>query len=92
MSYDQIAIGIFGVTAIFLSQSALESRRRWACILGLCAQPAWFYAAWHASQWGIFGLSFLYTASWLKGFYTHWIAPRCPMWRFRLFLRFPARK
>lgn len=72
----QIFIALFGVTAVALSQSTLEARRRWASVFGLIGQPFWFYAAWKAQQWGIFFLCFLYTLSWSKGFHTHWVAGR----------------
>lgn len=71
----QIFIAIFGVTAVALSQSKLKARRRWACIFGLIGQPFWFYAAWQGQQWGIFVLSFIYTASWLHGLWNYWLAP-----------------
>lgn len=70
----QIFIALFGVTAVALSQSKLQARRRWACIFGLIAQPFWFYSAWAAQQWGIFALCFLYTASWVQGFWNNWVA------------------
>lgn len=70
---DQIAIGLFGVAATFLSQDARDSRRRWACVLGLCSQPFWFYATWKAEQWGIFAMCFLYTWSWARGVKTYWL-------------------
>jgi hypothetical protein len=70
---EQIAIGLCGVTAVFLSQDARAERRRFACLFGLAAQPFWFYATWKAGQWGIFALSFLYAFSWLRGFYAHWV-------------------
>jgi hypothetical protein len=69
----QIAIALFGVTAVFLSQDHRESCRRWACVFGLIGQPFWFYAAWSAEQWGIFALCFLYTYSWWRGFRLHWL-------------------
>jgi hypothetical protein len=69
---DQIAIGLCGVTAIFLSQDRRESVRRYACLFGLASQPFWFYATYQAGQWGIFALSFLYALSWLRGFRQHW--------------------
>lgn len=69
----QIIIGIFGVAAIWLSQDPRIERRKFACLVGLVAQPAWFYATWKAEQYGIFGLCFLYTLSWLRGFWQHWI-------------------
>ncbi|WP_104655072.1 hypothetical protein [Ralstonia insidiosa] len=70
---DQIAIGLCGVTAVFLSQDQRASRRRYACLFGLAAQPAWLYATWTAGQWGIFFLSFLYAYSWARGFWAHWV-------------------
>ena len=73
---DQIAIGLCGVAAIFLSQDQRESWRRWACIFGLIAQPFWFIATWRAQQYGIFAVCFLYAFSWLRGFYGYWIAGR----------------
>lgn len=69
---DQLALGALGCTAVFLSQSPSAQRRRYACLFGLASQPLWFYATWKAQQWGIFGLSFLYTLSWLRGFHAHW--------------------
>lgn len=73
---EQIGIAICGLTAVFLSQDARESRRRWACIFGLIGQPFWFYATWKAGQWGIFALSFLYAYSWARGFYNFWWVPK----------------
>lgn len=72
---DQVAIGVCGVTSVFLSQAKLRHVQRWACIFGLCAQPFWFYATWTAGQWGIFGLSFIYTFGWMRGVYNFWIRP-----------------
>lgn len=70
----QIFIALFGVTAVALSQSTLEARRRWAPVFGLIGQPFWFYSAWETQQWGIFVLCVLYTLTWAKGFYNSWIA------------------
>lgn len=70
---EQVAIAACGVTTVFLSQDLRESRRRWACIFGLTAQPFWFYATYTAEQWGIFALTFLYTLGWSRGVFNHWI-------------------
>ena len=64
---EQIAIGMTGAIAIWLSQDTRDHWRRWACVFGLLGQPFWFLAAWKSQQWGIFGLCFLYTWSWLRG-------------------------
>jgi hypothetical protein len=70
----QFFIAIFGVTAIYLSQqSHSKPAQRYACIFGLAAQPFWFATTYMNEQWGIFGLTFLYTYAWWKGFQNHWI-------------------
>ena len=71
---EQIGIALFGVTAVFLSQSEDIKFRRWACVFGLAGQPFWFYMSFTAGQWGVFALCFLYSFSWAKGFRTHWMA------------------
>jgi len=70
---DQIVIGLCGVTSIFLSQSERREMRRWACVVGLLAQPFWFWTTWKTGQYGIFALCWLYALSWAKGFHTYWI-------------------
>ncbi len=82
---DQIGIALTGCIAIWLSQDARASHRRWACIFGLIGQPFWFYAAWQAGQWGIFALSFIYTASWLKGLWNNWLVPATASMPFQSF-------
>lgn len=69
----QLLIVICGVSAVWLSQDERLERRRYACIFGLLGQPAWFYSAWTAQQWGIFFVCFLYAACWMKGFWQHWL-------------------
>tara|TARA_B100001105_G_C22307688_1_gene406658 strand:- start:548 stop:778 length:231 start_codon:yes stop_codon:yes gene_type:complete len=71
---EQIAIAFFGLSAIWLSQSAREASRKWAPILGLSSQPFWFYATLTAEQWGIFVLSLFYTLAWMRGVKNHWMS------------------
>ena len=70
----QLGIAIFGVLAIWLSQSQSYEARKWASVAGLVGQPFWFWASATSEQWGIFALSCFYTAAWLRGFYAYWIA------------------
>jgi hypothetical protein len=70
---EQIVISLCGVAAVFLSQDSRASWRRWACIFGLAAQPAWFYATWRAHQYGIWAVCWLYAFSWARGFIAHWV-------------------
>lgn len=50
--------------------------KRWAPVLGLVGQPAWFYAAYTAGQAGIFLVCGAFTVVWGLGFYRLWILPR----------------
>jgi len=75
MGLDQIGITLSGVMAVWLTQDARATWRRWACIFGMLAQPFWFYAAWKAEQWGIFAMCMLYSSAWARGVWTHWFSP-----------------
>jgi len=70
---EQIIIALTGATAIWLSQQANESWKKYASILGLIGQPFWFYSSFQAEQWGIFALCFFYTYSWAVGFKNNWL-------------------
>lgn len=72
---EQLVIAACGIASVWLSQSRRFTARRWAAPIGLLAQPAWLWAAWQAGQWGIFVLSIVYTAAWIRGIHTHWIKP-----------------
>ncbi len=69
----QVAIALFGVAAIWLTQDARADRRRFACIVGLIAQPFWFHATIAAQQWGMVAVCVLYTLAWARGFWTQWV-------------------
>lgn len=71
---DQIGIAVLGVSAVGLSQAKSPKARRWAPIFGVLGQPFWFYTTFVAEQWGIFALTFLYTAAWGRGVYNGWFA------------------
>lgn len=70
---DQIGIALTGVAAVFLTQSQLERRRRYACLFGLAGQPFWFYSSIAAEQWGIVAVSVLYAVAWAKGARQYWL-------------------
>jgi hypothetical protein len=69
---EQIVIVLCGVSSIWLSQSPDFESRKWAPIIGLAAQPFWMYASWIAEQYGIFALSLVYAAGWIRGIRTYW--------------------
>lgn len=72
---SQAVIILFGVPAVFMSQSPKDSQKRWASILGLAGQPAWFYFAYASKGWGAFAMCILYTLAWGRGFLHYWIKP-----------------
>ncbi len=69
---EQLAIVLTGCVAVWLANDPREARRKWACVFGLAGQPFWFYSAFVAEQWGIFLLTFVYTAAWARGVYNNW--------------------
>lgn len=69
----QAAITVCGITTVYLSQDTRTEYRRWACIVGCVAQPAWFYSAWTAGQWGVFLVCVFYALGWMRGVYNFWI-------------------
>lgn len=69
---DQIALGLLGGSAVLFSQSHDKKKRALSPILGLAAQPFWFYSTFVNEQWAIFALSFFYTYAWWKGLQLHW--------------------
>jgi len=69
---EQVVIFVTSLSAVILSQSALDRHRKYACVFGLLGQPFWFYTTYQAGQWGIFICCFAYTFAWLQGVKTHW--------------------
>lgn len=72
---EQLVIAVCGMSSVWLSQDRRRSWQRFACLFGIVAQPFWMYATWHASQWGIFALSFVYAAGWARGVWNFWLRP-----------------
>lgn len=60
---SQFAIPVLGTFSILL----IARKNKWGLVLGLCAQPFWFYTTYTHGQWGAFTLSVIYTLSWMYG-------------------------
>jgi hypothetical protein len=84
LSFDQSGIVFTGMIAVWLTQDARESRRRWACIFGIAGQPFWLYATYKAGQWGILATCAVYTWSWWRGVRLHWLRRPEPDSAFRI--------
>ncbi len=61
----QVAIFILGAGAIIL----VAKKNKWGFVVGLLSQPFWYITAYVNEQWGVFFVSFVYTATWIFGIY-----------------------
>lgn len=68
-----VIIPVFGTAAFALSQMNHAMARKWAPVLGLSAQPFWFYTQWSTAQYGVLVICALYTAIWMMSFINQWI-------------------
>ncbi len=62
---SQGSIFVLGALSVFL----IARKNKWGFVLGLLSQPFWYVTAYLHEQWGIFLVSFVYTASWAYGIY-----------------------
>jgi hypothetical protein len=72
----QLALALFGLSALWMATGRSEIARRWAPVVGLLGQPAWLAFAWSAEAWGLFVLSIAYTAVYARGAWVQWSLPR----------------
>lgn len=70
---SQIAIIVLCMSASWLVNDHRPHIARFGPVLGLASEPFWFYTTYTHHQWGIFASAFVYTFSWSRGFYNHWI-------------------
>ncbi len=65
---SQMAIVVFGLSSVFL----VARGNRVGFLMGLSAQPFWYFTTILNGQWGIFFLSVGYTVSWVTGVYENY--------------------
>lgn len=65
----QILIAITGALSIMLITSPHADVTRVGFIVGLLGQPCWLYCTYKARQWGMFGLTLIFTYSYLRGLF-----------------------
>lgn len=68
----QLALAVFGLTALWMATGHSAGARRWAPIVGLCGQPFWLWFAVSVQAWGLLALSLAYTAVYLRGAWVQW--------------------
>ena len=69
----QIIIFTTEAIAMLLTQQSNENLKKYAPIIGMAGEPFWIYASLNANQWGILGLSIIYSFIWGLGIYNYWI-------------------
>lgn len=70
---EQIWLFVLSSACTFLSHDTRHHWRRWAPVVGLAAQPAWYYSTWIAAQWGAFALTTIITYCHVRGLWLLWI-------------------
>lgn len=68
----QLALAVFGLSAMWMAMGRSPRARRWAPVVGLCGQPFWLAFAVSVQAWGLFVLSLAYTAVYLRGAWLQW--------------------
>ena len=66
----QLAIAILSPAAIYLLAEPGQIAR-YGFVVGLCSQPFWIYATAKARQLGMFAISLVYLAIWIRGIANH---------------------
>lgn len=69
---SQWGILLFSVAGMWLMNDHRPKVRRWGPIFGLCGQPFWMYSTYANHLWGMFAITFLFTAMNLRGIYNFW--------------------
>ena len=68
----QLAIALFGLTALLFAMGRHPGRRKWAPVIGLIGQPFWFMATVPTGQWGMVALVGAYTVVYIYGIINNW--------------------
>ena len=68
----QLALAIFGLTALWLATGTDAAGRRWAPVIGLAGQPFWIAFAIKSSAWGLLALSIAYSVVYARGIWKQW--------------------
>lgn len=72
----QLALAVFGLSALWMAMGHNPVARRWAPVVGLCGQPFWLVFAVSVEAWGLLVLSLAYTAVYVRGAWVQWRAAR----------------
>ncbi len=68
----QLALALFGLSALWMALGNSPRARRWAPLVGLCGQPFWIVFALGVDAWGLLAMSLAYTAVYVRGAWVQW--------------------
>lgn len=68
----QLALAVFGLSALAMALGKNPRLRKWAPIVGLLGQPFWLWFALRVDAWGLFAISLAYTGVYVFGVRTQW--------------------
>lgn len=68
----QIALAVFGLTAMWLAMGHSAKGRKFAPIIGLLGQPFWLIFSWQSQAWGLMLLSAAWSLVYVRGIAVHW--------------------
>lgn len=69
---NQLALAVFGLTAIVFAMGNDPVLRMWAPLIGLAGQPFWAWFAWKTKAWGLAVLVAAYSAVYAWGVWVQW--------------------
>lgn len=72
---EQFLLALFTISSMWLTQDKDQNVARYACIVGMCAQPFWFYSVFSKSEidWGVFAVCCFCTFTWFRGIVNNWL-------------------
>lgn len=70
----QVCLSVCGLASLWMAQGHNPKARKWAPVVGLAGQPAWFYFAWSVGVGaiGIAVLTVAFTAVHTRGVWVQW--------------------
>jgi hypothetical protein len=72
----QFLLAVFTIAAMWVSQDRDTNRAKYACIIGMCSQPFWYYAVFSqgvADNLGVLAVTIFCTFSWFRGIVNNWL-------------------
>lgn len=72
----QFLLAVFTIAAMWVSQDRDSQRAKFACVIGMCAQPFWYYTVFAQGvldNLGVLAVTIFCTFSWFRGIVNNWL-------------------